>query len=328
MAVAAVVAVALVAAALALWKLREVLALIFLGVTLAAAIRSGVERLARWGIPRPVGVVAHYAAVLGVIVLFLWLALPAAIRQINHAVDASSQARAGNGLEDRLLVALQRELHRLPQAHDLLHPAVTASTIAFEVLISALFTFAVATYWVFERDRAVRFVTSLLPMPKRPVARTTWLLIDRRLGSYVRGVLFLVVLVSAVLSLMFWALGVPYWLLLGPFAGVIEILPVIGPLIAVVTATAVALSVSWELAVKTALAFYAFRLLQDYVINPRVLGGAVELSPLIILVAVSSVGILLGPALVPLATPLAAVLATLVDVAVRGRDPVADSMSA
>jgi predicted PurR-regulated permease PerM len=328
-AVATVVALALVAAALALWKLRVILALAFLGVTLAAAIRSGVERLARWGIARPIGVLVHYAAALGVIALFLWLAVPAAIRQISHAVESSSRARPDNGgLEDRLLFELQRQLHHLPPASELWHPALTASALAWKVLISVLFMLAVATYWVFERDRAIGFVTSVVPASKRPTARATWLLIDRRLGAYIRGVLFLVLLVSTLLSLIFWLLGVPYWLLLGPFAGVIEILPVIGPLIAGVTAVAVALSVSWQLAVKTAVAFYVFRLLQDYVINPRVLGGAVELSPLVVLVAVSSVGILLGAALVPLATPLAAVAATLVDVVVRGRDPTQENASA
>jgi predicted PurR-regulated permease PerM len=160
-----------------------------------------------------------------------------------------------------------------------------------------------------------------LPPAKRRVARETWLLIDLRLGAYFRGVLLMVLLVSSVLSSCFWLLGVPYPLLLGSFAGVIEILPVIGPLIAGVTAIGAALTVSWQLALKTAAVFYGFRLVQDYVLNPRVLGGIVELSPLVVLFSVTAVGILIGPAAVPLATPFAAVLATLFDVIVRDRDP-------
>jgi predicted PurR-regulated permease PerM len=87
-------------------------------------------------------------------------------------------------------------------------------------------------------------------------------------------------------------------------------------------AVAVALTTQgWQTAVLTAVVVYGLRLLQDYVINPRVLGHAVGLSPLIVLVTVSVVAFLFGPFYVLLSVPLAAVLATLVDVVVRGRDP-------
>ena len=63
-------------------------------------------------------------------------------------------------------------------------------------------------------------------------------------------------------------------------------------------------------------------------INPRVLGHAVGITPLTVLIAVSAVGFLLGPAWVPLATPFAALLATLVDVFVRDRDPAEEDVPA
>ena len=97
--------------------------------------------------------------------------------------------------------------------------------------------------------------------------------------------------------------------------------PVVGPLLAGGVAIAVAFTQSWQLAVLTAVVVYGLRLLQDYVINPRVLGHAVGLSPLIVLVTVSVVALLFGPFYVLLSVPLAAVLVTLVDVIVRDRDP-------
>jgi predicted PurR-regulated permease PerM len=110
--------------------------------------------------------------------------------------------------------------------------------------------------------------------------------------------------------------------LLGLFAGLVEMVPVVGPLIGGGLAVAVALvTQGWEIAVLTAVAVYGLRLLQDYVINPRILGHAVGLSPLIVLVTVSVVGVLLGPFYVLLSVPVAAVLATVVDVVVRDRDP-------
>jgi predicted PurR-regulated permease PerM len=63
------------------------------------------------------------------------------------------------------------------------------------------------------------------------------------------------------------------------------------------------------------------RLLEDYIVVPRVLGHAVGLSPLVVLVSVTAVGLLLGGFYVLLAIPISAVLATLVDVILRDKDP-------
>jgi predicted PurR-regulated permease PerM len=68
------------------------------------------------------------------------------------------------------------------------------------------------------------------------------------------------------------------------------------------------------------------RLAEDYLVVPRVLGDAVGLSPLLVLVSVTAVGILFGGFAVILAVPLVAVLATLLDVIVRNRDPSAEDV--
>jgi predicted PurR-regulated permease PerM len=124
-----------------------------------------------------------------------------------------------------------------------------------------------------------------------------------------------------VLSTAFAIIGLPYWILIGTFAGIVEIIPVIGPLAAGALAVGVGLTDSWQLGLAAGLVVLVVRLLEDYVVIPKVLGEAVGLSPLVVLVAVTSVGILFGGFAVLLAIPLAAVLATLVDVIVLDKDP-------
>jgi predicted PurR-regulated permease PerM len=147
-----------------------------------------------------------------------------------------------------------------------------------------------------------------------------------KLGAYVRAQLLMICFVGTVLSFAFWAIGMPYWLLLGILAGIVEILPVIGPLAAGVLAVGVALSVSVEAAVLAAVAVYGLRLFQDYLIGPKVLGNTIGIAPLAILVIVSAVGLLFGAAYVPLATPFAAVAATLADVLILGKRPTAQEV--
>jgi predicted PurR-regulated permease PerM len=292
-------------------------------------MRPGVDWLHRRGVPRSGGVLLHYAALAGLVALLLWLVVPPAISQVQQAIgsvpttssELHQQAKQATGIKHDVLTGLERQLRRLPSGASLVHPALEVTKKAFEVLVGVFFMFAVAAYWIFERDRAIALVQSLIPRRHRRVARDTWLLIDQKLGAFVRGELILIVFVAVLLSAGFFAIGLPYWLLIGSFAGVVEIVPVIGPLAAGALAVGVGLTQSWHTALFAGLIVLAVRQFEDYIVIPRVLGHAVGLSPLLVLVSVTSIGILLGAFYVLLAIPITAVLATLVDVVVRDVDP-------
>jgi predicted PurR-regulated permease PerM len=318
-------------AALVLWELRLVVALVFLAFVIAAAMRPGIDALARHRVPRGIGVALHYLVLAGCFALFVWLVAPRALTQVESALgvsklptsagDLSDAADSATGTKHDILVALQKRLEHLPSASNLVRPGLQFGLKAFEVLIGTFFVFASAAYWIFERDRAVDLVCSLLPRPKRKLVRDTWTLIDLKLGAYVRGQLLLIVVVAGALSLAFWAVGLPYWILIGSFAGIVEIIPVIGPLAAGALAVGVGLTESVRIGIEAGLVVLTVRLLEDYLVMPRVLGDAVGLTPLVVLISVTSVGILFGGFAVILAIPLAAVASTLVDVIIRNRDP-------
>ena len=329
-ATATLVALSIVVAALALWKIRVVLALLFLGFVIASAMRPSVEWLYRRArVPRSVGVVVHYLVFLAAIALLLYLVVPVAITQIDHAIGTVPTSRSqlhhaavhSHGIRHEILSAIDKRLRQLPSGAGLLHPAVTVTKTVLEVLVGILFMFAVGAYWIFERDATIALVQSLMPRRHRRVTRDTWVLIDKKLGAFVRGQFVLVVLVASLLSLAFWLDGEPYWLLIGTSSGVVELIPIVGPLAAGAVAIGAGLTVSWTVALGAGIAVLVLRQLQDYVIAPRVMGHAVGLSPLVVLVSVVTIGYLLGAVYVLIATPIAAVIATLVDVVVRGRDP-------
>src|SRR6478672_5210521 len=329
-ATATIVAVAIVVLALALWKIRIVIALLFLGFVIASAMRPSVEGLHRRArVPRSVGVVLHYLGFLAAIGLFLYLVVPVAITQIDHAIGTvpTSQSQLhhaavhSHGIRHEVLTALDKRLRQLPSGTSLLHPAVTVTKTLFEILVGILFMFAVGAYWIFERDSTIGLVQSIVPRKHRRVTRDTWVLIDMKLGAFVRGQFLLVLIVATLLSFAFWLDGEPYWLLIGAFAGIVELVPIVGPLTAGAVAIGAGLTVGWTVALGAGIAVLVLRQLQDYIIGPRIMGHAVGLSPLVVLVAVVAIGYLLGPVYVLIATPITAVVATLVDVVIRGRDP-------
>jgi predicted PurR-regulated permease PerM len=334
--VATVVAVAVVVGAFALWHLKLLIALFLLAIVIASAMRPGIEWLHGRRVPRSVGLLIHYLGLIVVVGFLLWLIVPRALDQVENALGTlptssskvAEAARNSHGIKHEILLGIQHRLERLPHGSDLIHPAVTYGRTALEIVISIFLVFAIAAYWVFEKEKAQEVVLSLVKRDNRKRVRDTWDLIDAKLGAYVRGMLLMITFVSTVLSFAFWLDGLPYFLLIGVFAGLVEVVPIVGPLIAGVVAVGLGLTVSVPTAIGAAIAVWGLRLLQDYVIGPRVLGHAVGLSPLIVLLTVTSVGILVGPAYVLLATPFAAVLATIVDVAVFEKDPAKEDVPA
>ena len=275
-----------------------------------------------------VGVLGTFLTV-GAIGVLLWLAVPRAIDQVDQALggvptsqqELKQKASHSTGFKHQFFVGLQKRLNKLPAAGSVVHRTVSIGRKAAEAIVGIFFVFATAAYWIFERERAMGFVSSLLPGKHRRVVHDTWELIDAKLGAYVRGTLLLVAFVATVLSLAFWAIGVPFWLLLGVFAGVVEIVPVIGPLLAGVVAVGVGFTESWQVALYAGIAVLVVRQFEDYIVIPRVMGHVTGLSPLLVLVSVSAIGLLFGGFYVLMATPFVALIATLVDVIVRDKDP-------
>jgi predicted PurR-regulated permease PerM len=312
-------ALAVAAAAFGLWEVRSVIILLLLAVTFASAMRPGVEWLRAHRIPQSLAVLLHFLAVGAAVALLIWLAVPPAIHQIGDALH-NVQPGHPNGVKERMLVWLQQHLRNLPTGTELVHPVATYGHKAGTAVVAILFTLAATWYCVSESESILKLLTRIAPEAKREKARETYLAIDRRLGAYMRLRFLMVFAVGAVLSAGFYAIGLDYWLLVGAFVGLIEIVPMVGPLIGAVLVLAVGLPQSLHVALLSLLWLVVVREFQSYVVNPHI-GQTVGLSPLVTLVCVSVVGVLFGGLAVVLAVPVTSAVATLIDVLVLDHDP-------
>src|SRR6185436_5844004 len=198
--VATLVALAVVVGAFALWHLKVLVALLLLAIVIASAMRPGVEWLHRKRVPRAAGVAIHYLGFLGVIALFLWLVVPRALDQISRALggiptsaeDVAPAVKHSTGIKHQILLGLQHRLDRLPHGADFIHPAVAYGRTALEVFVGVFFTFAVAAYWIFEKERAQNLFVSLAKRKNAEKIVDTWDLIDAKLGAFVRGQLLMI----------------------------------------------------------------------------------------------------------------------------------------
>ena len=260
--------------------------------------------------------------------LLLTLVVPRALDQVQTAVEGCRLAAGAPAGGERVDGPPARDPRRArssgwrscPSAEELVDPAVEVTLLAFEVLVGIFFVLASAAYWIYERERAVTLVTSLLPRPRAEGRPRHVDLIDLKLGAYVRGQAILIVLVGTVLSLIFLAIGAAVLAPRRRIRGRRRDRPRDRAARRRTLAVGVGLTV-WQLGVAAGIAVLVVRLLEDYLVIPRVLGDAVGLSPLIVLFAVTATALLFGEFAVLLAIPIAAVVGTLVDVIVLKKDP-------
>src|SRR5256714_9346734 len=159
-AVVTLVSGSIVVAALALWKIKIVIALLFLGFIVSAAMRPGIDWLQLHArMPRGAGLLLHYLVLACIVGVVLWLFVPPAIDQVQQASSITSpsqlhrQAKNSTGIKHQILTGLDKRLRRLPSGEKIIHPALEVTKNAFGVLVGGVFLFPVAPYWSFARNR-------------------------------------------------------------------------------------------------------------------------------------------------------------------------------
>jgi predicted PurR-regulated permease PerM len=114
------------------------------------------------------------------------------------------------------------------------------------------------------------------------------------LGSYIRAQLILASLTLVVYTLVLSILHLRYALILGPLAGISEFIPVVGPAIAAIIVFVIAVLTSYPHLIWLVLFLAIWRLVQDYVNAPRIMGKSLEISPLVQILAVLAGGEIAG----------------------------------
>lgn len=131
--------------------------------------------------------------------------------------------------------------------------------------------------------------------------------VNRTLAAYIRAQLIACLLIGTICTLGFLIIGVPYALLFGIIAGLLEFIPLVGPLTVALIVTPITAFYSIKQAVAVLLFLGILRIVHDYVIYPRIIGQGIHLHPLAIILAILCGEKLAGIAGIFLAIPVVAV---------------------
>jgi predicted PurR-regulated permease PerM len=165
------------------------------------------------------------------------------------------------------------------------HAGVKVATLASSVLHVVIIP--ILAFFFLKDGRAIRhhILAAVDDGPRRTLLDGILSDIDVMLAQYMRALVILALATAIIYGLFFSIIGMPYSVLLAAVAGVLEFIPMIGPLSAGVVIVTVALF-SGSHALLALVFLLVYRLFQDYVLQPHLMSRGVELHPLLVLFGV------------------------------------------
>ena len=291
--------------------------LVIVGVALFIAIGLNpiIEFLLSKSVPRGVAVAIVTLGFLLVVVAFIVVVVPPIAHEFNVLITNYPHYKAnlvaGRGWAGRLTHKLHltgyldgKTKLKLPVAGGILG----AGRILLSVGVATVSVVSLTLYFLIALPGVKRLWLSLIARSRR---ERVGLLTDEvfaRVGGFMLGNL-LTSLISAI-GTYIWLLifGVPYALLLALVVGVFDLIPMVGSTIAGVIVSLVALSKGLPIGIATACFYIAYRFLEDYLLNPRVMKHTVKVTPGLTIIATLIGGSLLGIIGALIAVPIAATI--------------------
>jgi predicted PurR-regulated permease PerM len=276
---------------------------LLIAVAVVYLLNPLVSALERRGVPRVAGAGIVYVLFLCIVALVVSLLVPVVARQIGQVIDhfpdylADAQAsirrvaaRFGQEPDFRLDAEQVREWLSAGENRQTVTRYLTGLRSVTTSVISGLIIFVLgpvmAFYLLVDLPRLRRGAMALVPPGRREEIRGLMDRIGQAVGGFFRGQLLVALFVGVASSIGLWAIGLPFWLLVGMVAGVFNLVPLVGPFIGGGLAVIIALISGQPLkAVWAALVLLAVQQIDNHLISPNVMGRTVQLHPVVVMLA-------------------------------------------
>lgn len=294
---------------LTLWALFQILDLIlilFVALILMSALSPIINFLTKLKSPKALSILVTYIFLLGLFISVITISFVPLINETTHLVLTLTPAIA------ELLKVGQFDPNILQtQITNFSGNVLTITKTIFDNLITVIFLLVFTFYLLLEKENLERHVAALFTSREQKIAGILKE-IEEKLGNWLRGQLMLSLIIGTLSYIGLTVLQIPYALPLSILAGLLEVVPVIGPILSAIPALILAITMSPVLAAGVAAMYFVIQQLENHVIVPQVMRKAVGLNPLVVILAIAIGGRLLGIGGALLAVPVAVVVQIIV----------------
>lgn len=297
-------------------QLRDLLLLVFGGVLLAVALDGMAEALARRsGIGRRwalAAVVVLLLALLAVSFVLIGAELAAQVsglaEQVTRALQGFSETLRGTGVGRAILRQIEEARPEQMFSPGIFGQVTGMASSTLGVLTDMLILVVVGLYFAAAPQRQAEGAVRLVPPAHRDRARDLLHVTGRSLRRYLLGKLAAMSLVGVLVGTGLMMIGVPFPFALGALAGLLDFVPIFGPIVAAIPALLLAVGQGGREVALVAGLFLAVQQLEGYLVLPLIEKRAVHVPPVLTVVSVVGMGVLLGLPGTILAEPLTVVM--------------------
>jgi predicted PurR-regulated permease PerM len=312
-----------------LYRFYQVVFILFIAIVMGTVIRPVVTWLHRRGLPRIVGVILVSLLLLTLLISFVLLLFPLIVEQgttIAGAVPGYYQSlrewmvNYPNQLIVRLSEFLPATLPGLEPIQQTGQQMLASAgqalgyvTLSAKVILIAMVILLLAFHWTLDGPRTIQSLLLLVPEGQRESISELISAMETKVGFYIagQGVLCLVIGILALVAYLL--IGLPNPLVLALVAGVLEAVPMVGPLLGAIPAALVALSIAPSKLVWVIVATIVIQQVENSLLVPRVMRKAVGVNPFVTLLALFAFSSFFGIAGALMAIPMAAIIQLLLD---------------
>lgn len=304
-----ILALAILASTWLLTQILDVILILFVSVILMSALKPSVDHLEKLRVPHSVAIVMSY--------ILLWLIVgavvagivPPLVDQTRNLISKFPEAISNNaylsGHQQELTGQLLSGMGSIPTS------VVKVASSLFGNVLNVLTTVVISFYLLLERQNVDKILSGFIGNSKAKKVEKIITDVEIRLGGWIRGELLLMIGVGIMTYIGLRILGLESALPLAILAGMLEIIPNIGPTLSAVPAIIVALTIHPLMAVSTTALYILVQFLENNLLVPQIMSKSAGVNPLVSILSLMVGFRLAGTAGAVLAIPLVIALQTI-----------------
>lgn len=268
-----------------LFLIKEILVGLFVAILITAIFNPLVFRLTKYGVPRAISIFLSYILVFGIFGATVASIITPLINETSGFVSNLPRYLENIGIVSFLGEQTIREI--LTQMVSLPGQVLKVGVSVFSNLVLTLASLVFAFYLLLARGRLEGQLTTFFGERKSKEIGKIIDKLEQRLGSWARGELILMFTIGIVTFVGLKLLGIPYALPLAILAGILEIIPSLGPIVAAVPAIVIGLGISPLMGLAAAALAFLVNQLENYLLVPKIMEKSVGVSPFAVLLSLA-----------------------------------------
>lgn len=315
------------------YLLREVLMILLFAIIIASAVTPFADWFESRKFPRLLGVLILYLAVFGLIVFLVSLVVPVISAEISQLTRALPEfvSKISGALEKAQQSTSSRYFDFFGEIQNLLDSfsqfLQTSSSSALNLIVNifgGVLSFAaiiVISFYLSVMKRGVSgFINSVVPEKYENYVISLWKRAEYKVGRWLQGQLLLALTVGLMVFVGLSLFHIKYALLLGILAMVLELVPIVGPVIFAIPGVIFGFAQSPTLGLWVLVFYVAVQQTESHILVPLIMGRTLGLNPVTVIIALLIGGQLAGILGVVLAIPVAVIIVEILDDLARQKE--------